>query len=303
VRVLVTGGAGFIGYHTVRALLEEGHSVVVVDDMSKAPMLGRLIELGVKPLRVDLRRLEDLAEAAKGCEAIIHLAARIDVSESARMPRLYHEVNVTGTLNVLLAAARVGASRVVYASSAAVYGNPERLPISEDHPTRPISVYGATKLSGEFYCRAFHEVHGLSALVLRYFNVYGPGESDEHAGVISKFASRLFEGKPPIIYGDGKQTRDFIHVRDVAEANLRALTADVEFGIYNVASGREVSVLELAALMSELAGVDVEPLFEPPRPGDIRRSVADVSRARRELGFESTVSLEDGLRSLLINLA
>ena len=299
-KVVITGGAGFIGYHTARLLLAHGHTVVVLDDMSKAPMLDRLRSLGLEPVRVDVRVLEELKEAFRGADAVLHLAALINVEESARVPELYHEVNATGTLNVLKASVDAGVPKVVYASSAAVYGNPEKLPISEDHPTNPVSVYGATKLAGELYCRAFHEVFGLSVLILRYFNVYGPGQSEEYAGVITRFSERLSRGEPPIIYGDGNQTRDFVHVRDVAAANELALEANVKFGVYNIASGREVSILELAELMSRIAGVNVQPVFAPPRPGDVRRSVADVSRAREELGFEPSVTLEEGLSDLLL---
>ena len=285
----MTGGAGFIGYWTVRALLESGHEVRVVDNLSRASFHDKLGEMGVDLSRVDVRDLSGLRSALEECDAVLHLAALISVNESAEKPLLYHDVNATGTLNLLKASLDAGIRRVVYSSSAAVYGEPERVPIDEDHPTRPISIYGASKLSGELYCRAFHETYGLSVVVLRYFNVYGPGQSPEYAGVIAKFAERLSRGMPLVIYGDGKQTRDFIHVRDVARANLLALTSDVEFGVYNVGSGRATSVLELAEIMQKLVGLNLEPKFESPQPGDVRHSVADVSRARRELGFCPTL--------------
>jgi len=298
-RVVVTGGAGFIGYWTVREFLRFGHEVRVVDNLSRASFSKQLVEMGVELRRVDVRDLPSLKDALKGCDAVIHLAALISVEESAEKPELYHEVNATGTLNVLKASLEAGVEKLIYASSAAVYGEPEQIPVSEDHYTRPNSVYGATKLSGELYCRAFHKTYGISAVILRYFNVYGPGQSHEYAGVISSFLRRVSRGLPPVIYGDGTQTRDFIHVRDVARLNRLALNLDVGFGVYNVGSGRGMSILELAKLVLRMAGISEEPVFGPPRPGDIRHSVADISRVRRDLGFSPTISLEEGLRELL----
>ncbi len=294
--VAVTGGLGFIGRHTVELLSSGGHSVRVLDDLSRAAPGGA--PEGARVVRVDVRDLDGVREALEGVDAVIHLAALTDVRESAERPLLYHEVNSTGTLNVLRASVEAGVSRVVYASSAAVYGEPETLPIREDHPTRPTSIYGATKLSGEAYCRAAHGTYGLSVVVLRYFNVYGPGQNVHYAGVIAKFAERISKGLPLVIYGDGRQTRDFIHVRDVARANLVALEAPVDFGVFNVATGREVSVLELSRVMQEAAGVEVGVEFGPPIPGDIRRSVGDPSKIE-ELGFRAETPLEEGIKDLI----
>ncbi len=298
-RVVVTGGAGFIGYWTVRELLRAGHEARVVDNLSRATFKDELEGMGVPIHRVDVRDLEALVHALSDADAVVHLAALISVEESAERPVDYHETNVTGTLNVLLASVRSGVRRVIYSSSAAVYGPPVRLPVDEDHPTRPISVYGATKLAGEAYCRAFHEDSGLQTVILRYFNVYGPGQSPEYAGVIVKFSERLSKGLPPVVNGDGLQFRDFVHVLDVARANLLALESGMGFGVYNVGTGTPTRILDLARLMMRLWGVEGEPEFAPPRPGDIRESVADVSRIRRELGFEPSIGLEEGLRGLI----
>ncbi len=298
-RVVVTGGAGFIGYWTVRELLGAGHEVSVVDNLSRATFKDELEGMGVPLQPVDVRDLEALTKVFSGADAVVHLAALISVEESAEKPVDYHEVNVRGTLNVLLAGVRTGVRRVIYPSSAAVYGHPVRLPVDEDHPTRPISVYGATKLAGEAYCRAFHETFGIQAVILRYFNVYGPGQSPEYAGVIVRFSERLARGLPPVVNGDGLQSRDFVHVFDVARANLLALESEVGFGVYNVGTGTPTRILDLARLMMRLWGVEGEPEFAPPRPGDIRESVADVGRIRRELGFEPVIGLEEGLRGLI----
>lgn len=280
-------------------LLEEGFQVRVVDNLVRAGMLEEARELGVEILRVDVRSYKSLLKAFKGAESVIHLAALISVEESASKPMLYNEVNTVGTLNVLKASLEAGVERVVYASSAAVYGEPRSLPVREDHPTKPLSVYGASKLAGESYCTAFHSTYGVETLVLRYFNVYGPGQNVEYAGVIQKFIDRVSVGKPPIIFGDGSQTRDFIHVLDVARANVNAVRSKVKHGIFNIASGREISIRELADLISEISGRKVEPSYTEPRPGDIKRSWADISKAAEVLGFKPEISLEKGLHLML----
>jgi len=213
-----------------------------------------------------------------------------------------HDVNVGGTLSVLRAALKADLKRLVLASSCVVYGEAENFPISEDEPPRPKSPYGASKLAAEAYWRAFHEIYGLKTVALRYFNVYGPRQrGDEYGGVISKFISRVLGGLPPEIYGDGKQTRDFVHVRDVVKANLLAASEPNAVGeVFNIGSGKEITIYELAKTILELADMaDLEPVYGPPRPGDIRRSWADIGKARAVLGYEPEVQLEDGLRELL----
>lgn len=232
-------------------------------------------------------------------DAIMHLAALISVEESIRMPGLYMEVNAEGARNLARAASKAGVRRFIYASSAAVYGNPINLPISEDHPTSPLSPYGLSKLMGEHYV-ASEFLGEERPVILRIFNVYGPGQNPEYAGVITRFMERLSRGEPPIIFGDGGQTRDFIHVDDVVEAFIRSLDVPLDEALVaNIGSGRPVKIIELARMMIRLYGLDLEPAHAPPRQGDIRDSYADISRARRILGWSPRISLEEGLQKLI----
>ncbi len=297
--VAITGGAGFIGYWTAKRLLEEGFEVKILDNLHTAHMLSKIRELGLEVHRIDVRDAMGLERAFKGSDYVIHLAALISVEESSKVPELYHEVNATGTLNVLKAAMKAGVDKVIYGSSAAVYGIPDKLPIQEDHPTRPISIYGASKLAAESYCSSFYNTFGLRTLILRYFNAYGPGQSEEYAGVIKRFIERIRDNKPPIIYGDGLQTRDFIYVGDVANANLLALHSHIDFGIFNIASGKSISILSLAKMILDLTNSNLEPIFAPPRKGDIRHSEADIRKAREMLGFEPQTDLESGIKKVI----
>ncbi len=295
-RVLVTGGAGFIGSHLVRRLLREGYEVVVLDNFCT----GRLENLegvleSVEVVEGDLRDAGAVEGALKGVDAVAHLAALVDVAESVEKPHLYLDVNVYGTLNLLRAARRVEV--LVFASSAAVYGDPVRLPIDEEHPISPISPYGATKAAGEALVSAYARLHGFRPVILRLFNVYGPKQSRAYAGVVTEFMRRIARGEPPVIYGDGTQTRDFVYVDDAVEYFVRALRDDGIRGVYNVGSGRPVSVLSLAETAARVMGrPDLRPVFAPPRPGDIKHSVARVDRAVRDFRYEPRVTLEEGLR-------
>jgi UDP-glucose 4-epimerase len=297
--VVVTGGAGFIGTATTRLLQSKGIRVVVVDNLSSpSPRWGRevvadLISLDIRsPKLVDelLRKLE------RSDLCLIHLAALVSVEEVRRRPLDAITVNVTGTLNVLEAARRLDVDRLVYASSVAVYGEPVRLPIDEDHPRNPVNLYGATKLLGEILVEDYARTYGISYIVLRYFNVYGPGmKPGPYSGVVYRFIEAVLTGSNPTIYGDGFQTRDFVYVEDVAYANLLALKSRYQ-GPVNIGSGRETSIRELLQIVSRIAGVKVEPTYAPPRPGDVRRSWADIRRASEVLNWRPRVALEDGLR-------
>lgn len=303
-RVLVTGATGFIGSHLCLRLLDLGMEVHGLDDLSRGSLKRAKIlkNSGMSLHKADVRDWATVHEVLHEVkpDAVIHLAALISVEESIRMPELYMEVNAEGTRNIVRAASNVGSGRLIYASSAAVYGNPIRLPIAEDHPTSPLSPYGLSKLMGERYVTS-EFIGREKPVILRIFNVYGPGQNPEYAGVITKFMERLSQGDPPIIFGDGEQTRDFIHVDDVVEAFIRSLDTPLnETAVLNVGSGRPFKIIELARMMIRLYGLNVEPIHVPPRPGDVRGSYADISLAKRLLGWNPKISLEEGLRRLIV---
>jgi len=285
-RVVVTGGAGFIGSHVAAYLAERGFKVVAVDNLERASAVKRLEEAGVPLVVGDIRHV-DLPPA----DTVVHAAAYIYVEESWERPYEYMWNNAAATARVAKQCAGRGA-RLIYISSAAVYGEPQRLPIDENHPTKPLSPYGLSKLAGEQITLMLTP----EAAVLRLFNVYGPGQTGPYAGVITKFIERAKKGLPPVIYGDGTQTRDFIHVADAAQFVEIVLKRGVA-GIYNVGTGRAISIRELANVVMQLAGLSSEPLYAPPRPGDIKHSTADVTKAKA-LGWQPQIPLEEGLRRL-----
>jgi UDP-glucose 4-epimerase len=285
VRVVVTGGAGFVGSHVAAYLAERGFRVVAVDSLERASAVRRLEEVGVPLVVGDVRRV-DLPPA----DAVVD-AAYISVEESWERPYDYMWNNAAATARVAKQCAETGA-RLIYISSAAVYGEPQHLPIDENHPTKPLSPYGLSKLAGEQVAQMLAP----GAAILRLFNVYGPGQTGPYAGVITKFVERAKRGLPPVIYGDGTQTRDFIHVADIASF-VEVILDRGAAGVYNVGTGSAVSTRELAAIVMRLAGLGGEPAYAPPRPGDIKHSAADVSKARA-LGWEPRVSVEEGLRRL-----
>jgi UDP-glucose 4-epimerase len=293
-RVLVTGGAGFIGSHIVEALLEAGHHVAVVDNLSTGKRDN--VPPGVPFYPVDIRDPE-LADvfARERPEVVSHQAAHVSVPQSVADPMHDASVNVVGLVNVLEQAQRHGARKVILASSVAVYGDPVALPVTESHPLRPLSPYGLSKWVGERYVELFQHLHGLEFTVLRYANVYGPRQ-DPHgeAGVVSIFLSRMLAGEPVTIYGDGEQTRDFVYVKDVAVANLCALERG-DGGIYNVSTGRATSVNHLFHVLAEMTSYHQAPHHGPPRRGDVRHSVLDPARAQTELGWRAEMALAEGL--------
>lgn len=289
VRVVVTGGAGFIGSHVAVYLKSLGFDVIAVDNLERASAVGRLEEAGVPLVVADLR----YAELPRG-DAVIHAAAYISVGESWEKPYEYMWNNAAVTAKVGREAARSGAY-LVYLSSAAVYGNPLYTPIDEGHPTRPTSPYGLSKLAGEEALALLRNA-GLKYAVARLFNVYGPGQTGPYAGVITRFLERAKRGLPPVIYGTGEQTRDFIHVADVARL-VAALLEKGAQGVFNVGTGRAVSIRDLARMVMKLAGLDGGPAYADPRPGDIMHSVADISKARG-LGWGPRIALEEGLAQL-----
>lgn len=307
---MVTGGAGFIGSHIVDRLVQEGERVRVVDNFSTGRR-ENISHLEGNPLvqvaEGDICDWEFMAEAMQGVDYVLHQAAIPSVPRSVSDPLSSHRVNVEGTLRVLLAAREAGVRRVVFASSSSVYGDVagnqrEDLAKKETLAPRPLSPYAATKLAGEGYCTAFYNSYGLETVVLRYFNVFGPRQdpASQYASVVPRFATALLNGKRPIVYGDGLQTRDFTHVSNVVEANLKACTAsDAPGRTFNVACGKSVSVLELLQTMAKALGVSPDPEFQPPRPGDVKHSRASIALARRILGYKVRVGFNQGIRETL----
>ncbi len=294
--VLVTGGAGFIGSHLVEALVDE-NEVTVLDDCSNGNP-DRLPEAATL-IRGDIRDSNTVHEAMEGTEIVFHQAALVSVPRSVDEPRASHARNVRGTIEVL-EAARKHDARVVLASSTAIYGRPQALPIDETHPKQPISPYGLDKVALDQYGRLYNELYGLETVCLRYFNVYGPGQpANDYSGVISIFCERAENDTELPIYGDGAQTRDFVHVRDVVAANLRAASTDRVGEAYNIGTGRRISIADLAELIVDRTDSDAEIVHEPPREGDVRHSCADITKARETLGFEPSVPVEAGIRDLV----
>ncbi len=301
---LITGGAGFIGSHTAELLLAQGGRVTVLDNLSN----GKLDNLAaatarhgsaLKIITADVRDAAAVDAAAAGCDAVLHLAAQVSVQSSVADPVTSAAHNITGFLNVLDAVRRLQIPRMVYASSAAVYGQPARVPLSEEDTPAPLSPYGLEKFINDQYARLYGELYGVSAAGMRYFNVYGPRQDPRspYAGVISKFADALMSGTPLRIFGDGRQTRDFIYVGDVADANARVLALGAR-GVFNVGTGRSVSLLQLVDAMGQAFGATPQVRHEPPAAGDILHSATTGQRLAGELQWQAQVPLVQGLRAL-----
>lgn len=299
-KVLVTGGAGFVGSNLVRGLLERGDSVRVLDNFSTGNR-ANLAELegDIDVIEGELRSYERVHHAVRGVEVVFHLGALPSVPRSVQDPLTTSAVNVEGTLNVLLAARDEGVRRVVFASSSSVYGNSQELPLRESARPDPISPYGVAKLAAERYCVSFSRVYPLETVALRYFNVFGPRQDprSQYAAVVPRFITEAAAGRPLPIFGDGTQSRDFTFVANVVEATILAADAPAASGaVVNVAAGRSVTVSELAESVGAVLGRPVEKQHLAPRPGEVRHSWADVGEARRLLGWEPRIGLEEGLR-------
>ena len=302
-KALITGGAGFIGSHLAQGLLAQGHQVVILDNLST----GRLKNLETFSERVtfvegDVRDAERLKELCQGCQLLFHQAAVVSVPYSVEHPQETHDVNIQGTLNALLAARDAGTQRLVFASSAAIYGEEPLLPKQEGMRPTPISPYAVEKITGEHYLGAFHQLYGLQTVALRYFNVFGPRQdpSSPYSGVISIFVNRLLAGQDPLIFGDGEQYRDFVFVKDVVAANLLAAThPDAPGKAFNVGRGERTSLNQLVKLLSELTGYSATPQYKEPRAGDIRESLADITRIVQTLGYAPKVGVKEGLEALV----
>ena len=293
----VTGGAGFIGSHLVRRLVSEGHNVTIIDDFSRGrPANLDDIHEKIHLEKIDICDQDALDGALQGTDGIFHQAALGSVPESWKNPDTYQKVNVGGAENVFRIATKHHI-KVVYASSASIYGDIQRIPITEDFERRPISPYGQTKLDCEMVAERYVG-EGAQIVGLRYFNVFGTGQNPAYAGVITSFLNRLNAGESPIIFGDGTQIRDFTFVGDVVDANLAAMTSSVVGGFFNIGGGKSTSLADLAHMMIRLSGRHMKPLYESPRPGDAKISTADISKAARLLGWRPKTSLEEGLQTL-----
>ena len=297
--VLVTGGAGFIGSHLAERLCREGHRVRVLDNFATGRRENLAAVSGeIELIEGDVCSYERVHGSVRGCELVFHQAALPSVPRSIQDPLTTNAANATATLNVLLAARDEGVRRVVFASSSSVYGPSAELPKREQMPALPIAPYGVAKLAAEGYCRACFEVYGLETVSLRYFNVFGPRQDprSEYAAVIPSFIAALLEGRSPRVYGDGAQSRDFTYVENAVKANLLAADADGVAGdVFNVACGEMISLNLLLDELKTVTGRPLDAVYEESRPGDLRHSLADISRAREALGYEPSISLREGL--------
>jgi nucleoside-diphosphate-sugar epimerase len=298
-RFLVTGGAGFIGSHIVEALVKRGEDVRVLDNFSSGKEENLAASVNkIELIHGDIRQKDICLKACAGIDFILHQAALRSVPKSLNNPHDYNEVNIQGTLNMLEAARENRVKGFVFASSSSVYGEALRFPQRENDLPRLISPYALTKLAGEYYCRIFAKIYGLNTAALRYFNVFGPRQAldDEYAVVIPKFITCLLKNQPPPIYGTGKQSRDFTYVDNVVEANLCALDKPRARGeVFNVAQGRNETILDLLAALNKILKKEVKPIFQPARPGDVLKTHADTAKAARILGFKSGITFQKGL--------
>jgi len=290
-RLLITGGAGFVGSHLAERLVAD-HDIRILDNLTVGSR--QYVPADVTFIEGDIRNAETITQAVEDVDVIFHLAALVSVDASIEDPQKSHAINVEGTLNIL-EASRDANARVVLASSAAIYGHPDSTPISETHSAQPNSPYGLEKLALDQYAQQYHDLYGLDTVALRYFNIYGPRQTGDYAGVISVFFDQARREEPINVNGDGTQTRDFVFIDDVVEANLRAMTTDAVGQSFNIGTGSAITIRELAEHIRAIVDSDSAIVHTDPRPGDIQQSCADISRARSELSYDPAVSLDDGL--------
>jgi nucleoside-diphosphate-sugar epimerase len=300
--ILVTGGAGFIGSNLTEELLEKGHFVRVLDDFSTGKRENLIFNKAYPSLEIvegDIRDLSTCQRAVQRMEYVFHQGALPSVQRSIEDPETSHAVNVGGTLNILLAAREKGVKRVIYASSSSVYGDTPTLPKHEEMPSHPLSPYALQKYIGEQYCRLFYQLYGLETISLRYFNIFGPKQDPNslYSAVIPKFIDALLQGCPPIIFGDGEQSRDFTYIENVVQANLLAMSAEHIHGeAVNIACGERISLNHLFNVLKEILGSKLSPVYQEPRKGDVRHSLADVHKGREIINYEPKVGVKIGLK-------
>ncbi len=302
-KALVTGGAGFIGSHLVERLVREGWRVRTVDNLATGDWANLSDVRGdLEMITGDIRDVAVCEKACRGVDAVFHMAAIASVTASISDPVRSHETNVAGTLNLLVAARDAGVSRFVFSSSASVYGNANVIPTSEDQPHDPQSPYASGKAAAEMYCRNFWQLYQLETVILRYFNVFGPRQSSAtgYGAAIPIFIKAAMEGRAPTVFGDGGQTRDFVYVENVVQANLKAATARPGAGgAFNIAAGQGISLLHVLEELGALTGEPVKPVFQPGRAGEVRHSRADITRAQTVLGYQPSITFQAGLRSMV----
>lgn len=295
-KVLVTGGAGFIGSNLVRQLVEDCHEVAVLDDFSSGHLSNIEKFSNVRIINGDIRDEEALGDAINGCEVVFHLAASVGNKRSIDFPLLDADINVMGTIKVLEAARKAGVRKIVASSSAGIFGELKTIPIKEDHPVNPDTPYGSSKLFMEKICLAYAKLYEIEAVCLRYFNVYGPNQRfDAYGNVIPIFVFKMLRGERLTIFGDGEQTRDFINVKDIVQANIKAAMTRGVSGAFNTGSGRKVTINDLIAMIQLISGLKAHIVNESHRPGDVLHSLADLSAARIAFEFNPVVSLDVGL--------
>jgi len=307
-KVLVTGGAGFIGSNLVGRLLRLGYNVRVVDNFStgKRENIKEFLNYdNFEFIKGDLRSLNTCRKITKGIEYIFHLAAIPSVQRSVEDPITSNESNVSGTLNLLVAARDEGhIKKLVYSSSSSVYGDLKKLPKSENQPIGPISPYALSKYAGERYCQIFYKIYNLPTICLRYFNVFGPNQNpnSQYSAVIPKFVSSVIHKKQPIIYGDGEQSRDFTYIDNVVEANILAAFSNVSGEVINIACNKRTSLNKILKIINHFLKTNVQPIYKPARVGDIKHSLADISKAKKLLKFNPKISIEDGLKRFIFKI-
>lgn len=299
-KVLVTGGAGFIGSNLVKHLVNEGHEVIVLDNL----MSGYKSNLDPFPdirfIQGDTRDEIAVSNAMQGVDVVFHMAASVGNKRSIDHPLIDAEINVIGTIKVLEVARKAGVKKIVASSSAGIFGELKTLPIKEDHPIEPDTPYGSTKLCMEKECLAYAKLYPMDAVCLRYFNVYGPNQRfDAYGNVIPIFVFKMLKNEALTIFGDGEQTRDFVNVGDVVQANIKAAMADGLSGAFNIGSNSRITINKLVELLHGASGIEPQLVYGAPRPGDVRHSLADISAARRSFGFEPSISMEIGLKEYM----